>query len=272
MTEPAAPPPRFLQGFAAAFAWGLVRVVRWRRVVLVGAVTIGLSVLVGWNIRQWGGEEAPKILATVLNQSVLSFALPVVALLLAAEGFAYEVQAQTLVYHLVRPIRRTTLFLARYLAGTIPAALVAAAALIALILSSGVAFTPRAWLTVPAVSVLGMLALAAIYYTLGALFKNGFVIGLIYTFFVEGALSSVPGTLQQYSIMYHVRNLHLWFTDGVLPYVPPDIENQFFSADLVKQLTGVPDPTHAAVSLLVATVVVLVVGAWITARRDFALK
>jgi ABC-type transport system involved in multi-copper enzyme maturation permease subunit len=207
---PFRPPPPVRAGFPhrfwPLFAWGLVRVVRWRRVLGVAAAAAILAVVMGRegvpaDERVWG-------LARLLESGALTFALPLIALLLAAEGFSYEVQERTLVYHLVRPVSRTTFMAARFLSGYLPATLVATLFLATLVWSSGVEAEGAVWASLPVTAAVGILALGAIYFTVGALFRHGLIVGLVYTFVIETMVTSLPGTMQKLSVMFHVRSLH----------------------------------------------------------------
>lgn len=259
-----------LHGFAPVFGWGLGRIVRWPKVIVVAAVASGFGILVGSQIA--GQEDSAKALATILDRGVLTVGLPLIALFLAGEGFAYEVQARTLVYHLVRPVRRRTLFVARFLSGFLPAALVSMLLLGSLIAASGVPMPSGAWWTVPVTGALGAFALSAIYYTLGAVFRYGFVIGLIYTFVVEAFVSTLPGSMQQLSVMYHVRGVHHRLTEGVLPEAAVLTDESLIPDMLRRGATEDASLLTSVLVLLVFSAVVLAVGMWHTARRDFALK
>ncbi len=255
-----------LAGFAPAFGWGLVRVVRWRRVLIFGGVACGLALLLGGQVAR--AHHPARELARVLDRAILTFGLPLVALFLASEGYAMEVHGRTLVYVLARPVRRATFFVVRFLAGWIPAAVVSVAVLLVLWLASGVAPTGTAAWSIPVTAVLASLALGSIYYALGALFKHGLIAGLVYTFVIETLLSSVPGAMQKYSVMFHVRAVHDHLTAGVLPVV----HGPQASVELVPIGVTASSPGESVVTLLVIAAVALSLGAWRTARRDFSLK
>ena len=72
------------------------------------------------------------------------------------------------------------------------------------------------------------LALGAVLLVLATLLRHGLVAGLFYAFVVEAMLASVPGTMQKYSVMFHVRSLHHGLTAGWLPDALPDAEGAGF--------------------------------------------
>ncbi len=255
-------------GFTTVFAWGLAHVVRWRKVFLVSAIGIALGILVGVQIRR--AVDPAYALAEALDRGALAFGLPLIALILASDGFAYEVSRRTLVYHLVRPVSRTTLYLARFLAGWLVASLAGTLFLTALVASSGVAFPANAWLAVPVTATVGALALGAVFYLLSSLFKHGLVIGLIYAFVFEGFLSNVPGSMQKISVMFHVRSLFHGLLHGALPTVKPQTQETF----IITQLDTIADSpaTTALIVLVSVAVVALIFGAITVSRRDFGLR
>lgn len=256
-----------LAGFVPVFVWGITRVLRRKKLLLVAIVVGVLGIVVGRQIE--AGSRALLDLAGILDR-VLTFGLPLIALVLVSEGFTYEVQSRTLVYHLVRPVSRTTVFLARFFSGAVPAAAVALLLLVTLVLASGADVDAQVWLSLPVTAALGTLALGAVYYALAAVLRHGLIAGLVYTFVVETLISSVPGSMQKFSVMFYVRSLHHGLTAGSLPVVPPQIEQN----PLLHAATKVSesDAMHAALVLLAITVVALAIGAWRVAHRDWALK
>ena len=261
-------PRRPLRGFAPVFAFGFRRVVRRRKVLLLTILVLGIGALVGYAIAVEGSSL--KRLAKIFDRAILAFGLPLVALVLAADGFAVEVASRTLVYHLVRPVSRVTLFLARFLAGVIPGVIVAWLFLVVIVLVSGTPVDAKVWISLPVTAVAATLTLGAVYYTLGALFKHGLVIGLVYTFVFETLLTSVPGTMQKLSVMYHVRSLHHHMTEGSLPKIKPPSSRNMLMAQ-IEQLQDAP-AHETALILLGITAVALAIGAWAISRRDWALK
>jgi hypothetical protein len=280
MTAPAVPPPAvsaaFPRGFVPVFSWGLAKVVRWKKTLLVGLAAAGLGYVIGEE--GISADDPVGSLAEVLDAAGLTTALPLLALLLGAEGFSFEVHERTLVYHLVRPVSRTTLFVARFLAGWVPATLVAILFLASILVGSGVQLGVEVWLSIVPTATLAMLALTAIYYVLGALLKHGLVSGLVYTFVVEGFITNLPGSIQKLSVMHHVRSLHHRLTAeafGRLGHevaVGTDLEGPR-GIGLGSPGTVEYDTLGGAVAtLLGVAIVTLAYGAWRVRRTDYALK
>ncbi|MHC5011836.1 MAG: ABC transporter permease [Planctomycetota bacterium] len=278
--EPPSVRAPFPARFGPVFTWGLTRVVRWRKVLIVALASVGLGLLIGFE--GVTARNPIQSLVRVLDEGVFTFALPLIALLLASEGFSFEVQERTLVYHLVRPVSRTTFYIARFFSGLLPAALVALLFLSAVIGSAGIGATGEIWLSLPVTAGLGILALAAIYYTLAALLKNGLIAGLVYTFVVEGMITSVPGSMQKFSVMFHVRSLHHRLTDEAMVALAEKSGEGGITAGTDGEpgdilLGGAAQIEYdtiaeATVILVGIAVIAMVYGAWKIRRRDFALK
>lgn len=255
-----------LAGFGTIFAWGLFRVVRWTRVGLVALAAGAIGGWIGWEA---GRQPRPaETLATFLDGEVLGFGLPLIALLLAAEGFAREVSGKTLVYHLVRPVPRATLFVARFLAGFVPAALVGTGFLVAVVLASGVPVPHAQWASLALTASMAALGLGAVLFVLATLLRHGLVAGLLYAFVVEALVASVPGTMQKYSVMFHVRSLHHGLTAGWLPEALPDADG---AGILTLLRVDYSPPGEAALVLALTAAAILAFGAWRVTVRDWSL-
>jgi ABC-type transport system involved in multi-copper enzyme maturation permease subunit len=276
-SSPPAVSARFPRHLVPVFAWGFVHVVRWPKVALVAVVAMGAGYVLGHEAVS--GPDPLAALTEVIDRAALPLALPLITLLLAADGFAWEVQERTLVYHLVRPVSRTTVFLARFLSGLLPALAVGVLFLAVLLATSPVPAPRGLWGAVPATVGLGVLAFAAVYYVLGALLRHGLVVGLVYTFVVEVMLTSVAGTMQKLSVSFHVQSLWHRLVDADYEALVPKplvriVTEPPADNSLLGGLTQVtPDSVPQAVTtLLVVTIAALCVGAWLLRRKDFALK
>jgi hypothetical protein len=275
-----------LARFGPVFGWGLRFSFRSRRFLAV----VGVCALVGVLLGSEGSigrrstnraYDAARSLAEVLDDAIIPYALPLLALALLAQGYAREVSDRTLVYHLVRPVSRRTVFLARFASGLV-AAVVATLVLVGAVLAaSGVSLglgTVAAILTTSAVAVA---ATGAIYYTLGAIFRFGTVAGLVYTFVVEGFLGGAKGSMQTLSLTYHVKSLHHQWTDEALGsqfrgHTMPSTEDLLSGAVnpllAAAEKIGWEEPSKALLVLGIAAAVALSIGMWHVSRRDFALK
>ena len=288
---------RPLEGFVPSFSWGLRQACRWKRLLIVGILAVGLGAIVGTSIaetpapseqyRGWWYRDAPHLLAKHLDEVIFRVVLPLCALLLIGSGFSREVHNRTLVYHLVRPVSRTTLFLARYTAGILPAATVSTLMIATACLTSGVDLPASFWLSIPLTATAGVISIGAVYYVLGALFRRGMVAGLIYTFVLENLFGSVNGSIQRLSVMFHVRSIHHSLNDETFLELSETLQEQKkweleLSARSIAQgaeqliqeaqKLSFETPLTALTVLGCLTAALLIFGAWKVSRKDFPLK
>jgi hypothetical protein len=273
------PSLRPLARFGTVLSWGLRRTFRSRRF----AVTAVVALVVGGGLGAVAGRERDAVHALweLLGGGLLGVAVPLVALALVGGGFGEEVADQTLVYHLVRPVSRRTVFLARYVAGLLPALVVAAAMTVAAAVASGVGLPPSVLTASAVVAALGVTTVGALYYSLAALFRRGLVAGLVYTFVVEGFLQFLPGTTQKLSLMHHVTSVfHRWVDDDFAAR-SRQVARAVREAAEAPPLTDMLVPalreewTTVSSALVVCAVVVavaLALAGRAVARKDFPLK
>ncbi|MBL9087790.1 MAG: ABC transporter permease [Planctomycetia bacterium] len=200
---------RPFEGFSVVFAWGLRRGFSAKRFRWTAGLTLGIGILLA--LLHGGARDAAFRLWMSLDNGMLGVGVPLVALALAGGGYAEEVADQTLVYHLVRPVSRATVFLGRFAAGIVPCIATAVALVLAVMLATGVSLPPMVYVKTAAVAGIGATCVGAVYFALGALFRRGLIAGLVYTFVVEALFQFLPGSVQNLSLMHHVRSVfHRW--------------------------------------------------------------
>lgn len=275
---------RVLEGFGVVFAWGLRRGFSARRFRVTAVLTIGVGVLLA--LLHGGASDAVFRLWIGLDRGMLAIGVPLAALALAGGGFAEEVADQTLVYHLVRPVSRATVFLARFAAGIVPCVLTAMALILAVMLPTRAALPPVTYAKAALVAGVGAATVGAVYFSLGALFRRGLIAGLVYTFVVEAIFQFLPGSVQNLSLMHHVRSLfHRWCDADFAEGSRRVAARVATWADGAPRLDGRPEDvvfqratevwSTAGNALLVCAVVLavaLLLGARAVKRADYALK
>jgi len=287
MNEPAPPRPAPtgpLAGFGAVLRWGLGLTLRRHALLLYLGLAVAVGFLVSLIVRRGGKvTEVPELarwLWRTLDFGIMAFPLPILALLLIGPAYTREVRARTLVYHLVRPVARHTVFLARFVAGWIPAVLVAGVMFHASLEFSGVDLPAGVYVSLFLVGALGTLTLGAVYFTLSVVFERGVLAGLLYTFLIEVMLASLPGTMQILTIRYHLRSLYHGWVDGPFTEISPVVagrvaqgsHNQEQRSDQVFSPVAFESPEQAVVVLLLVSAALLAFGCWRVARKDFPLK
>lgn len=271
---------RPLERFGVVFAWGLRRLFKTKKFVWTACLAAAVGVLAG--LAMSGVADPAYALWDFLGTAALGVCVPLIALALAAGGFGEEVSEQTLVFHLVRPVSRTTLFVARFVAGLGPAIVASCAlALLATALSGvGVGVTTVGYALASA--AVGTAAVGAIYYALAALFRRGLVAGLVYTFVIEGFFQFIPGSVQKLALTHHVRSLFHRLCDADFAKLSTRVAREAVRGNAsvmrprsIEDLVP-PEPWTTVTSALVICAVVacaaLLAGAWTIRRRDFALK
>ena len=282
MNPVAVPTLRPLGGFGPLFGWGLRRTLRAKKFVIGGV--IGTAAVYGIGYLSRLGQDRVSALYHMLDVMLLGVVVPLSALGLVGGGFGEEVAEQTLAFHLVRPIRRSTLFIARFAAGLVPGAAVAAAMVVAACVANGAPIGAGAIASLALAAAIGVASLGAVYYALAALFRRGLVAGLVYTFFLEGIFQFLPGSMQKLSLTHHVRSIaHRWTDDAFASLsvaVRKVIERATQPAPerSVQQLfgTSIREPwSDVGTALLVCFVVglaAMLFAGRAVERRDFALK
>ncbi len=270
-----------LAGFSIVLVQGLKESLRPKRLVATALILLGLAAAVAYGARAEAGRPRRGDLLfqiwEAIDTHVLMILLPLIALIFVGPIYSRETRQRTMVYLLVRPVSRTTVFLSRFAAGVIPAALWSSVLCIGIVLFASADTPPQLLTALPLTCFFGTLVLGAIYCTLGAIFKRGLVAGLLYTFMVEVVVAGLPGNIQKFSVRFHLRGLYHGLVDGPLGERSQDIQTKVDgvgSNDLnpfVETLAWDP-PGTAIVVLLAVTAAVLAFGVMKVRGRDFALK
>jgi len=215
---------RPLARFGVVFTWGLRRLFKTKKFVWTAGLAVAVAVLAG--LAMSGVKDPAHALWEFLGTSALGVCVPLIALALAAGGFGEEVSEQTLVFHLVRPVSRTTLFVARFVAGLFPAIAASCALCLVATVLSGVGVPLTTVGLSLATAAVGTAVVGAIYYALAALFRRGLVAGLVYTFVIEGFFQFIPGSVQKLSLTHHVRSLFHRLCDADFAALSPRVARE----------------------------------------------
>ena len=271
-----------LAGFLPVFQWGLAENLRLGRMVLLLGAAVGLgalaSLMVSKGVGPYLGTDKAFRLWHMLDMRVMHILVPLIALLLVGPSYSREMRQRTLVYHLVRPVSRTTVFLARFASGVLPAALVAGALFASVLAFSAVSLPISVWLSLLVTAFFGVLVLGSVYCTLATLFRRGLIAGLLYTFMFELVVASLPGNIQKFSINFHLSGLYHGLVDTTFAERSEDVARALETdssgslASLLVSQTAYDTPAMAILILLCITAGMLAIGAAQVRSRDFALK
>jgi ABC-2 type transport system permease protein len=189
------------------------------------------------------------------------------ALLYAAGMIQDEVEEQTLTYLLLRPLPRWALYVTKFLATWLVTSLLTCGFTI---LTLVVIWwnTPELWSEVlpgRALKIAALMALAqsgycALFGAMSLLTRRAMIGGLIYIFAFEGLLANFPFVTRQLTIMYYYRVLSVRWLE------PADTRS--WALDLAV----VPSAGDCVLTGLVASALLVAVGATQTMRQEFRMK
>jgi ABC-2 type transport system permease protein len=251
---------------AALFVLTLRQYLRGRRLLVLSLLFL-LPCVLAVVVRLAPYPPRPQELEFALVLNLLPNALaPLTALLYAAGVVQDEVEEQTLTYLLLRPLPRWALYVTR-----LAAALVVTVALTAVFTTLALVVV---WWGTPellgevlpgrAAKVAALLALAqvgyvAVFGAVGLLTRRALIAGLAYIVLFEGILANVEWVARRLTVMYYFRVLAVRWLDPA-------------GAKAWSLEATAPDAGACVRALLGAAAVLVLLGAWLTMRREFRMK
>jgi ABC-type transport system involved in multi-copper enzyme maturation permease subunit len=254
----------------------LVRSLALRRSWLVYAFTL-LPVFVALMIATRGRRVSAEGIAVHLGWFLyLQVVVPLVSLLAGQAVISREVEDRTITYLFSRPISRPAMFVGRSLGALAFTLLLllAGAGLLLFAASHGplgktpdpALFPLAPWssdgivLPLLAAVALGAVAYTLLFAALGVFTKHPMIIGLAYTFAIEGFLSNLPGSNQALAVQYYLRS---WIAAH--------------GADSWRRLEGVDmttfeSPGRVLVTLALVAALALALGSWWIRKKEFVLS
>lgn len=234
------------------------------------ADTIEQAALLPWNPLATSGMQALHSgIDTFLNHgsgflvysnffvfTVFStFLMPLWTLSFATEGLGREREAGNLLWVLTRPMSRSSIFYAKYLAA-LPWCLALNLGGFWLLCRAAGHPGRLAWQVYWPALIWGTLAFAALYHLLGAWVRRPALLAILYSFFAETVAGNLPGHLKRLSISYYTRCLMF---DRAHDFgIKPERPTQYLPVDGMT----------AWLILVGATMVLLIVGAWLFSRNE----
>ena len=210
----------FLMGVGRMFPLAFGEMVRSRRTMFV-ALIVGVPVLLAMlarlggdasiNVTINGGRvSAAEMFDTILWLLFLRFAVPVLGVWYGTSLIADEVEEKTITYLFVRPIRRGTVIVGKYLAYLACTSIVMLGAVmlvyVAIVMRS--AFPEDVSLArALAVLALGLAAYGALFAFMGASLRRPLVSGLVFAFGWEQVALVLPGYLRRFTLAYHLDSV-----------------------------------------------------------------
>lgn len=185
-----------------------------------------------------------------------TFLLPLWSTAFATEGLGREREAQNLLWVLTRPIPRSAIFLAKYVALLPWCLLMNLGGFTLICLAGGQHGRTALQVYWPAV-FWGTLAFSALFHLIGACLRRAAIIALLYAFFLETIMGNMPGQFKRFSISFYTRCLMFDRAHefGIHPERP----------HLYLPVSG----TTAWLVLAGVTVACLIVGALVFTRHEY---
>jgi ABC-2 type transport system permease protein len=202
-------------------AWCSLVLLSWQRqarahlMVWISLALLALALLVvllNTAAGHWDAEEGFILFSRRIGIGMFcGFLLPMWSLSFATEALGREREAQNLVWVLTRPLSRPAIYVAKWVA-LLPWCLGLNLGGFAL-LCTAAGETGRLALALywPAV-LAGTLAYCALFHLMGAWFRRAAVVAVLYSFFFESFLGSMPGYWKRLSITFYTRCL--MFAEG----------------------------------------------------------
>jgi len=134
------------------------------------------------------------------------FLLPLWTLSFATDALGREREGRTMIWLLTRPMPRPAIYLAKFVSALPWCLAFNLIGFAAICLSGGEPGRMALRLYWPSI-IWGTLALAALFHLFAAVSRWPAVLGLIYSFFFELLVGSLPGDLKRMSIGYYVRSM-----------------------------------------------------------------
>jgi ABC-2 type transport system permease protein len=213
-----------------------LRALLGRRRTILMLLLAGVPVLLGLLVRANG--DGVRDVAATLDGIVIRVVLPLVALVFGTAALGSELEDGTAVHILTKPVRRSTIVLAKIVvAGTLTAAMLVPSTILAGVLLGrpgqlGVTFAL-------AIGVLvGSYLYVAIFVALSVATSRGLIIGLGYALVWEGVLAGLLPGSQVFSVREYVR--------GIADILNPAAADSIVGAGAV---------LYAAVALVAATAI-----------------
>jgi len=215
-----------------------LRALLGRRRTILMLLLAGIPILVGLLVKANG--SGVRDVGSTLDGLVIRVVLPLVALVFGTAALGSELEDGTAVHLLTKPIRRSTIVLAKVaVAGTLTAAMLVPSTVIAGILLARPGSDSLATTFALAVGILvGSYVYVAIFVALSIVTSRGLLIGLGYALIWEGILAGLLPGSQVFSVREYVRGIA-----------------QALSPSAVDSIVGSAAVLYAAVALVAATVI-----------------
>jgi ABC-2 type transport system permease protein len=215
-----------------------LRALLGRRRTLLMLLLAAIPILVGFIVR--ANASGLREVGPTLDGLVVRVVLPLVALVFGTAALGSELEDGTGVHLLTKPIRRSTIVLAKTtVAGTLTAAMLVPSTVLAGILLARPGSDQLATTFAIALGVLvGSYLYVAIFVALSVVTSRGLLIGLGYALIWEGILAGLLPGSQIFSVREYVRGIA-----------------QLLEPGAIESVVGNAAALYAAIALVAATLI-----------------
>jgi ABC-2 type transport system permease protein len=240
---------------------------------VLALIPVGFG-LIAFMTRQFLEAEGINLFAQFSKVSfllLLHFLLPLLAVFVGAAVIADEIEDRTLPYLLVRPVRRSTIVLAKALAGILTVGVILLLSLWLTYSIMSLTGEEETWATefpvllqTSGVLLLGVVAYLPFFAFLGGAVKRPAIVGIVLVFGWEKMVAFFPGNVKLFTIAHY---LHVLFPE--LERARPESAPEAF-LNLAVPTTEVSGFT-AALTLLAIGAVFLALAAALPVLREYRL-
>jgi ABC-type transport system involved in multi-copper enzyme maturation permease subunit len=234
----------------------------WTRRTLACAAIAGIPPLVAWLLAIGNPRTSPAAIAAHIGWLLLvQVVTPILALLSGSAVVTEEIEDRTITYLFSRPIPRAAVLLGRWLASlVVVSGFLGISAVLTCSAAGALRTDPELLPPLLQASLIGGAVYSGLFASVGVFAKHPMIVGLGYTFAVEGFLANLPGKNQSLTIQYYLRSLiasrgsHGWS------------EIAGFAA------TRFETAGASAATLAVLLAGVLLLASWRIGRREFVVS
>jgi ABC-2 type transport system permease protein len=204
-------------------------------------------------------STSKKLAEHVLVPTFITFLVPVFAICYGSSAIGGEREDQTLIYLLIVPIPRGLAYFTKACAALTLVASWSVLTLFVLCRAGGAAGRDLFDVFLSA-SLLGGLAYASLFLLIGAAFRHGTIISLVYWFFLEVLFGNLPGIIKRISIAFYVRCM-VYDTGSSLELGP--------RLRVVREMFLPVSGTTASITLCLSTLALLALGVIAFEYREY---
>lgn len=221
----------------------------------IGSIT---PAVIAWWIVWWYADEmfradiaeAYTVYSAISATLYMQLYVPLFALLMGLTLISSEVEGETLVYPLTRPVPRTLIVVGKFLAFLILSAVTINASLFCTFVILGTLPDADLWLYEwdillldMGVFTLGLAAYGAVLMCIGSLFKYRMIIGILLLFVWDTSAAFFPGSTHQFTVRHYLLSLF-----------PHELAGDGGLIDMLTTVTFSSEPWSVFMLLMITTV------------------